>query len=52
MYAAHAVLQGKLTGKAGESFTAGTAGKRTVGKTVIFDKPLVFTKETVDKYKF
>jgi rhamnose transport system substrate-binding protein len=54
MYAAHAVLEGKLTGKAGESFTAGKMGKRTVGpnKTVIFDKPLVFTKATVDKYRF
>jgi rhamnose transport system substrate-binding protein len=53
-YAAHAVLDGKLTGKAGESFTAGKLGKRTVGpnQTVIFDKPLVFTKATVDKYKF
>ena len=53
-YAAHAVLQGKLTGKSGESFTAGKLGKRTVGadQTVIFDKPLVFTKTTVDKYHF
>ena len=53
-YAAHAVLQGKLTGKAGESFTAGKLGKRTVGpdRTVIFDKPLVFTKETVDNFHF
>jgi rhamnose transport system substrate-binding protein len=53
-YAAHAVLDGKVTGKAGESFTAGKLGKRTVGpsQTVIFDKPLVFTKATVDKYKF
>jgi rhamnose transport system substrate-binding protein len=53
-YAAHAVLQGKVTGKAGDSFTAGKLGKRTVGaaQTVIFDKPLVFTKATVDKYHF
>jgi rhamnose transport system substrate-binding protein len=53
-YAAHAALAGKLTGKAGQTFTAGKLGKRTVGpdKTVIFDKPLVFTKATVDKYKF
>jgi rhamnose transport system substrate-binding protein len=53
-YAAHAVLAGKLTGKAGESFTAGKLGKRTVGpdRTVIFDKPLVFTKETVDNFHF
>jgi|SRR5581483_1771335 len=53
-YAAHAVIAGKLTGKAGESFVAGKLGKRTVGadQTVIFDKPLVFTKATVDKYHF
>jgi rhamnose transport system substrate-binding protein len=53
-YAAHAVLQGKVTGKAGDSFTAGKLGKRTVGaaQTVIFDKPLVFTKATVDKYHY
>src|SRR5919197_3793541 len=53
-YAAHAVLQGKVTGKAGESFTAGKLGKRTVGpdQTIIFDKPLVFTKANVDKFKF
>lgn len=54
MYAAHAALEGKLTGKAGESFTAGKWGKRVVGpnKTVIFDTPLVFTKANVDKFKF
>jgi rhamnose transport system substrate-binding protein len=54
MYAAHAVLDGKLTGKAGETVKLGSLGTRTVGadKTVIFDKPLVFTKATVDKYKF
>jgi rhamnose transport system substrate-binding protein len=53
-YAAHAVLQGKVSGKAGDSFSAGKLGKRTVGpdQTVIFDKPLVFTKATVDKYHF
>jgi rhamnose transport system substrate-binding protein len=53
-YAAHALLTGKLTGKTGETFTAGKVGKRTVGanRTVIFDKPLVFTKATVDKYHF
>jgi rhamnose transport system substrate-binding protein len=54
MYAAHAALEGKLTGKAGETFRAGKWGVRQVGpnKTVIFDKPLVFTKENVDKLKF
>lgn len=54
MYAAHAALEGKLTGKKGETFTAGKFGKRTViaDKTVIFDKPLVFTKANVDKFHF
>ena len=53
-YAAHNVLTGKLTGKAGQSFTAGILGKRTVGahQTVILSKPLVFTKANVDKYNF
>jgi rhamnose transport system substrate-binding protein len=54
MYAANAVIEGKVTGKAGESFIAGKEGKKTViaNKTVIFDKPLVFTKANVDKYRF
>ena len=45
---------GKLTGKAGESVTSGRWVRESVGanKTVIFDKPLVFTKATVDNYKF
>ena len=53
-YVAHNVIAGKLTGKAGESFTAGKLGKRTVGpaQTVIFDKPLVFTKANVDQFHF
>ena len=54
MYAAHNVLDGKVTGKVGDTFTAGKLGKRTVitNKTVIFDQPLVFTKATVDNYHF
>ena len=53
-YAAHNVLTGKVTGKAGESFKAGHLGSRTVGpnKTVILSKPLVFTKGNIDKYHF
>lgn len=53
-YAAHNVITGKITGKAGESFIAGKYGKRTVGphQTIIFDKPLVFTKANVDQYHF
>ena len=53
-YVAHNVLAGKLTGKAGQSFKAGTLGKRTVGpnQTVILSKPLVFTRANVDKFHF
>jgi rhamnose transport system substrate-binding protein len=53
-YAMHNVLTGKLTGKAGQSFIAGKLGKKTVGpnQTVIFSKPLVFTKANVDNYHF
>ena len=53
-YAAHNVLTGKLTGKAGESFKAGHLGSRTViaNQTVILSKPLVFTKGNIDKYHF
>jgi rhamnose transport system substrate-binding protein len=53
-YAAHNVLTGKINGKAGQSFTAGKLGKRTVGahQTVILSKPLVFTKANVDQFHF
>jgi rhamnose transport system substrate-binding protein len=54
MYVTHNVLTGKLTGKAGQTFTAGRLGKRTVkaGGVVILSKPLVFTKANIDKYHF
>jgi rhamnose transport system substrate-binding protein len=53
-YAAHNVLTGKITGKPGQSFRAGTQGKKTVGlnKTVVGVPPLVFTKANVDKFHF
>ena len=53
-YVAHNVLTRKLTGKAGQTFTTGKLGKRRVGpdQTVIFGKPLVFTKATVDRYRY
>jgi rhamnose transport system substrate-binding protein len=51
---ADAVLAGKLTGKAGESFTAGKAGKRTVGKkgVMIGVPPFAFTKGNIDQFNF
>lgn len=53
-YVAHDVLAGKLTGKAGETLTAGKLGSRTVGpdQTVILSPPLVFTKANIDNYHF
>ena len=54
VYVAHNVLEGKLTGKAGESLVAGRLGKRTVGanNTMPMGPPLVFTPKNIDKYKF
>ena len=54
VYVAHAVLDGKLTGKAGESLVAGRLGKRTIGanNTMPMGPPLVFTPANIDKYKF
>ena len=51
---AHAVLDGKLTGKAGESFVAGRAGKKTVGRNgiLIGVPPFSWTKATIDTAGF
>ena len=51
---ADAVLKGKLSGKAGQSFVAGKAGKRTVGKNgvMIGVPPFAFTKGNIDQFKF
>ena len=53
-YAAHNVLDGKITGKAGQKFQAGREGVKTVGpnKTVVGVPPLVFTKANIDKFHF
>jgi rhamnose transport system substrate-binding protein len=54
VYVAHAVLEGTLTGRAGQSITAGRLGKRTVGanNTMPMGPPLVFTPQNIDKYRF
>ena len=51
---AHAVLDGKVTGKAGETYRAGSAGQRKVGKdgVVIGVPPFAFTKANIDRFKF
>jgi rhamnose transport system substrate-binding protein len=54
VHTAHAVLEGDVTGKAGQSYRAGKAGRRTVGKNgvVIGVPPFAFTKANIDKFKF
>jgi len=54
VYTAHAVADGKVTGKAGQSYRAGSAGRRTVGANgvVIGVPPFAFTKANIDQFKF
>ena len=57
-YVASLVLDGKLTGKVGQSFAAGRLGKRTVvvsdgnSPVVVLGDPLVFTPQNIDKFHF
>ena len=53
-YAAVNVASKKITGAAGQSFTAGKLGKFTVGadKTVLLGPPYVFNKSNIDKFNF
>jgi rhamnose transport system substrate-binding protein len=53
-YAANALVDGTITGKEGDSFTAGKLGKFTVGadSTVLLGKPFVFNKANIDQFNF
>lgn len=57
-YVASLVLDGKLTGKLGETFKAGRLGSRTVVRSdgnspvVVLGNPLVFTPQNIDKFHF
>jgi rhamnose transport system substrate-binding protein len=53
-YAAVSHASGTLTGKAGQSFTAGKLGKFKVGAkgTVLLGPPFVFDKTNIDKFNF
>ncbi len=53
-YAAAALVQGKITGKQGESFSAGKLGTKTVGANgvVLLGPPTIFTKDNVDQFNF
>jgi len=53
-YATHLKLAGKLDIKPGATFEAGKAGTYTVGEggEIVYGKPMIFTKENVDKAGF
>ncbi len=53
-YAAAALIQGKITGKQGESFSAGTLGTKTIGanNVVVLGPPTIFDKNNIDQFNF
>jgi len=53
-YAAKALVDKDITGKEGDTFTAGKLGKYTVGadSSVLLGDPFVFTKSNIDKFNF
>jgi rhamnose transport system substrate-binding protein len=53
-YATHLKLAGKLVIKPGVTFQAGKAGTYTVGTDgeIVYGKPMIFTKDNVDKAGF
>jgi len=53
-FAGKALLDGTMTGKEGDKFTAGDMGERTVGANgvVIVGPPTRFNKDNIDKYNF
>lgn len=53
-YAAASLKSGRISGKRGETFTAGKLGKRTIGADgeIILGPPTVFTKDNIDDYHF
>lgn len=53
-YAAAELVQGKITGKQGETFTAGTLGSYTIGAdgVVLLGPPTVFDKTNIGQFNF
>ncbi|MDX3693821.1 rhamnose ABC transporter substrate-binding protein [Streptomyces europaeiscabiei] len=49
-----ALASGQITGKEGETFTAGAMGEYTIGKdgVISLGKPTVFNKANIDKFDF
>ncbi len=53
-YAAAALASGQITGKQGETFTAGKLGSKTIGANgeIILGPPTVFDASNIDQYNF
>ena len=53
-YAAAALVQGKVTGQQGQSFSAGTLGNYTIGANgvVLLGPPTVFDKNNISQFNF
>jgi rhamnose transport system substrate-binding protein len=53
-YAVSALAEGKITGKVGETFTAGKLGKYTIGADgeVVLGPPTEFTPANIDQFHF
>jgi rhamnose transport system substrate-binding protein len=53
-YATASLIKGEITGKEGDTFTAGTLGKFTVGKngTVLLGDPYKFNKDNIEQFNF
>lgn len=53
-YAAKALVKGDISGKQGDTFTAGKLGKYKVGadKTVLLGAPFVFNAQNIGKFNF
>jgi rhamnose transport system substrate-binding protein len=53
-YAAAALIQGKISGKQGESFSAGTLGTKSIGANgvVLLGSPTTFDKGNIDQFNF
>ncbi|MFF3346243.1 rhamnose ABC transporter substrate-binding protein [Streptomyces sp. NPDC002779] len=49
-----ALVSGQITGKEGETFTAGDMGEYTIGKdgVISLGKPTVFSKDNIDQFDF
>ena len=57
IYALDALATGKITGKVGDTFTAGKLGSYTVvdspnGPMVLLGQPTIFNKDNIDNFKF